>query len=410
MESSGKFEPLKAKSSKSDSNTSKAVINGNRMFSYADECNIIVDKDGKFFLEWNDGKALAATRGATIDYIASHFHIHLARDTFAYSAGDDYDAMIKGGVDGSLALIIVLMRQVVVGIDGIAVNGSETVYVDKIKDELALSAKVQANLKDYASAFSTMVQQSVSILALNGISLISRGHHYNEADQFWGRLDNATDMSTKMSDLKVADWAGAVYHDALHVFDYDKIASMVTFKTGGLETHVNGSVLKRLGTMPAGTTILGIIIQQIDTVNMYNAALGAKFANTRDALVNLTNKIRERPLDYCVHFKRSGVNERLANVGAFEAIAVFLHGYIRTVEAKKSTLTSAKSVENLAKRMQDMYVLGVTAAATYTKVELTAEEIQAKLGRIFEIALNAASKLDDDFEAAKKGSKKGEEL
>jgi hypothetical protein len=369
------------------------------LYQYAENCGLMLNKDDntKLMLFWDNGKALKATKGASIDYIAPHLHIHLDRTNSTYSPGDDFSSMTAKGVDNKLALLIVLMRKVVCSMNRVEINQSEAIYVDKINYEIPTNEGINKAITEMSASINTIVQQSVSVLALNGISLISRGHHYNEADQFWTRLENATGLSEQFDALKIGNWRGLIYHDALHVFGYDYVASLVAKKKTGLELMVNGVVLKRLGTMPAGTTTLTIISAMVAAVKMYNDELGNLFTGMMAAINSLIADIREKPLDYCVHFQRTGVAERLEKVAGYELIAVFLYAYLKQVEPKKSTLTSAKSIENKAKQHQDVFILGQQAATAYAKKDMNAAEIKATLARMIGEA-NVIAKTGKDEE------------
>jgi hypothetical protein len=366
------------------------------LWSYTPNCSLYRIEEGKYALTWDDGKAVQATRGGAKDYIPNHMKMHFDAKTHAYAPNDDYAAMVAAKVDSMLAFLIVLMRQIAVSLPGTLVSETEALYVDVVIDSMALDNKVLTALEVHGKAIDSICQQTFTIMALNGISMISRGHHYSADDKFWDRFKTAVAFDDDMSRLKVTNYEGAILHDLLHPLDIDYLARMASDVQSPLRTKIHGVASKRLGTVPAGCTVVQLFIVMLERIQFKNKEFASAFTEVRVVAVERLEEIRIHPLDYCINMPRSVTENNLSRVVVFEPLVALCLGYLQNLENvdNRDTLISAKSLKNVRDRQAAAYELGRAAAETYKPEKLDKTFVNNAVGLLL-ASVKKAGEIED---------------
>jgi hypothetical protein len=359
-----------------------------KIYEYTSGCYVTKKDERTVTVTWNNGKAYGATRGATIDYVPRHMFLHIANGDKSYNMASDYAAMVAGAVAPKLAWIICMVRRVAMSMTGVQVLGAETIYTGTSLDSFEVAADVMTMLTENAQVVNSIVQQTFSVLALNGQSLIQKGHHYTEEDAAYERLVTATGLDTKFTALRITNWTNALFHDALHPLDYDWVASLVVRSSSGLRERVHGVANTRMNVLPAGCTHLGLVRPLYEEILGRNGALAAGIRAVVVQVDDYIEVVKAQPLDYCAHFQRAGTAERLQELAKFEVVPAFQTGYLKKLGVKKLTVLAAKSLQGIAARHPAAYLLGEAAADKFPLAERSTEEIMQTLGAIFNIEIN----------------------
>jgi hypothetical protein len=344
---------------------------------YSEGCFVEIDDKDMAYITWDNGSAILATRGAAMDYIEAHMFLHYHSGHYNFAA--DFAAMVAGKVDHRLAWIICLCRKVVFSLEEIEIASGEGVVAQLQNAPVNTGPAVTKMIKEHGAAINAIVQQSLTIFALNGESLISRGHHYDVADKFWERLVNSTKIDEHFATLGISNWEGPLFHDTMHPFDYDWMASQVADKESNLAQHINGVALKRLGVLPAGTTVLGLIAPLYNEISVQNSKLGTLLAPLVKKSKAEIEIIKKTPLDYCVSFRRAGVQEKVAKMQKWENPVVFMAAYLKKIGDKRSTILQARSLANMMQRCPQAAALGDKSAAAFAPDALDETTLLVKI-------------------------------
>lgn len=342
-----------------------AAANNPRMakiFNYGDKCFIQKVDDETIKWTWDNGAAVTATRGASTDYIPQAFYMHVNKDATAYDPAADYTTMIAAKVQPRLAWIVCLMRKIIYSLPEIKVTAAECVYGADPADQAKLGADVVKMMADQGQAVLGILQQTFTIFTLNGVSLMQKGHHWVDSDNMWKRFESSIAMDTLTEPLGLVDYQLVIYHHAMHPFDYDWVASLVVDPNSALRKGINGVAQKRLGVLPSGTTSLGLFEPLLAEVAVRDKDLSDMIATLTPAVIALIKKIRATPLDYCLSLPRANTLENIAEVKKIEPIIAFMHGYLSSVESKKSTAMKARLLRNLVGQHSAENALGESTA------------------------------------------------
>jgi hypothetical protein len=353
-------------------------------FEYATGCKLTMADDGVTSCAWENGNALVATDGGSVGYIGKHMHIHVKADNKHYSMWDDYDSMLGAGIDSRAAIIVVMSRSIVCSMEGIAFSVAETV---ELKDKAVtgkLTDEAKAMLDQAGAVVSTLLKQSITILALNGISMLSTGHHYDARDSMWKRFNAATKYATALEAIGITTDIGVFFHDMFHPVDIKWLGQKVSNDHSVFLGHIQGVALIRLGQLPAGCASVGILEAISDEVG----ALVPKAKGVAMAIKGMCGKIRvvikKSPLEFCAHYQTANTAENLAKVAKIDVIVAFMLGVHVGAELKKSTATAAKSLDNLKKNHQIEYQKGVTFGEINKATEDEKVEMISGIGDIIE--------------------------
>lgn len=344
-------------------------------------CVFIRSADGKLVIEWHNGQSLNAVTGASIQYIPVHMRMTGTLDNgdFTYDASRDVARMIAGGVNGKLAMVVAAMRKAVLAMPSSVVNLTEC-WIATVDDDVAtVDAADFARLRDNSAAFAGVVQQAITILAMNGLSMLNKGHNYITSDKAWTRLVQATGLDDHFEKLGLADWEGSVFHDALHPFDLAWKARLVIEKSTPLSGHVHGVAMVRMPGVPAGTAVVGVTMAAIDDIIALKPTASNQLAPFRETLRCLLTRIKAEPLNWCVHIGGRGTAANLANVKLVEGNCAFVFGVASFLFDRKSTILKAQSLKNVAARNPARVKLGATYAEGLPDEELTADNVDTLL-------------------------------
>lgn len=337
------------------------------VWSYTPTCLTRLTNENTLSMEWDNGNAYTATTGGSKDYIPAHMKMHLNEQMTKYAFWSDYEAMVAGKIQPSLAWIMCVMRQTALSLGKVKLSLSESVF---IKEEgIILEHKVDpefiALLKAQPLAVDAIIQQSFSIFCLNALSLIGRGHHYSEDDKMWERLVAATRLDEHFSALKINNWEKVIFHDLFHPFDMDWQTSLLTNKELGLAKKCHGVVTKRWNVVPAGCTSVQLFLAASEIVKFKNKKLFGALQGAIQYANAVLATIQARPLDYCIHLPRVNTTDNVAKVQKFEPLVAFVSGYLKGIQAGKVTVLQAKSVGNINQRHPAYYTLGVQSATAF---------------------------------------------
>jgi hypothetical protein len=354
-------------------------------FEYARGCLVQATSETKVKMTWINGNAYSATRGATIDYIEKHKYLHLSEKTKAYDFAADYNAMRVGGMNVKLAWIICMIRKVVLSYHEPQVLAAECVFGAEPADEFDVDASVVNMMKTQGPAINAIIQQTFTIMALNGQSLLQKGHHYSADDEVWNKLVNATGMDLKFQALGTGAWQGVLFHDALHPLDYDWVSSQVADSTTGLHQKVHGIAGTRMGQLPAGSTVLGLVKPLHAEVKIRNPTFAKLLDTTVDLVEPYLVRVRNTPLNYCVHMARDGTHARIVDIQKFEPVVAVMAGYLKKLGVKKATVVMAKSLNSIITRQSAAYSLGERAAEAFPLAEIDATTLAESIKMVIDV-------------------------
>lgn len=337
-----------------------------------------VGADSKITMKWDNGKAYSAIRGATVSYIPKHYHAHFKRkeggEPGDYSPGADYVSLTVGGVNKNLAFAIVTIRAAGFSLPDIVFNAAEIVLDDAAVLDIATDAELANHILAHQAALNNLIQQSLSIMALNGVSMVTSGHHYTAEAEVWNRFISATAFDTSVSQLRLAAYEGPIFHDTFHMVDIEWLAGMVCADSSALTGHINGVAAKRIPAQPAGTTIIAVLEAMLDDLKIVNAKLYAVFEPITVTIRQIQAKIRANPLDWCSQFNRKGTAKNMAEVEQFTGVAAMVYSYLNTVLTKKPTSLRSKALKSAVNRMTQQALIGQQLAEKFPVAEINVEE------------------------------------
>jgi hypothetical protein len=340
-----------------------AAYDANVILQYAKGCQVILGTNNKVRLVWDNGAAVEATSGATADYIPPHMHIRMHGVHYAFA--EDYRDMVAGRLNAKLAWIICLIRQVVFSLQDVRLSITEVVQVSDASEEAVVSDEVIVMLREKGQVVNSIVNQAFSILALNGITLVSTGHHYSADDKVYTNFMNASKLVDSFESLKIQGWEGTLFHDVMHPFDYDWIAALSMSSDSNVRTKVHGVVAKRFGGMPSGCTVLSLTVALHNEVRVRSVELGALLMPVVTSAKEMIEVIRKKPLDYCASLTRAGTPERLLGVQKFEPAVAIMSSYLKALDVGKLTVLAAKSIKSIQTRNSTSTALGEQAAEVF---------------------------------------------
>jgi hypothetical protein len=354
------------------------------VLTFAQGCTFTADANGRIAVAWNNGNALKAVRGAAIDYINPIYHMActLADNKHTYAPTKDLGRLIAGGVPSKLALLVVGFRKIASTIDGCTLNIAELHTVTAADQDGTINAADFQTLTDNNQAFNAIIDVSATVLGLNGISLMLKGHNYLDADSMWIRLESAVDMEAHTAALGITDYSSALLHDALHPFDADWKVKLASDMGSPLIGHVNGVLVKRMPGVPAGTAIVFVTLAAIREIALMRPASRKALANLQSSLESLVEKIRAAPLQWCAMFQRANTADNLKVVGKLESAAALIYGACTVLFDRKMSIMKAASFKNNAGRHAAMVTLGKSWAENLADVGIDDKAIDAILQAI----------------------------
>lgn len=321
----------------------QAAANALRV-TFTDQCYFERTANGRVAVTWDNGRALNAIRGAAIDYIPAHFHVTctLVGNVRTYSPGHDLHRLIAGGVSPKLALIVVGLRRAVMSIANVTFNLAEVAISNPNDPVGEIPLPDFQTLVNFNLSFNVVIDQALTILGLNAISVLSKGHHFHDGDPMWNRLESAVNLDEHMGKLGISDYAGVLYHDALHPIDLEWKVGLATNPNSPLFGHINGVLMKRLPGMPAGCSTLFVALASAKTLVTYHLGLAEPLRPFIEAANTLTAEIVAAPLNFCAVFQRAVTKANLDRVSAFDPLAAFIYGLITSAFGRKTS--QAKSI------------------------------------------------------------------
>jgi hypothetical protein len=358
-------------------------------FDLFNKCVFKRDAEGKLVITWHNGQSMNAVTGASIQYIDVHMRMSGMMNTrgYEYTPSVDVHRMVTGGLDAKLAVIVAAMRRTVLAMKSATVNLTECWIIEPADVNADINQEDFTKLRDNASAFAGIVQQSITILAMNGLSMLNKGHNYLTYDKAWGRLVQATGLDDHFEKLGITDWEGTIFHDALHPFDLAWKARLVISKDTPLNGHIHGVAMVRMPGVPAGTAIVGVTITAIEDIIAIRPAAEAQLGPFRKVLLSIQRRVKNEPLNWCTHIGGSGTAKNLANIKLVEGNCAFVGGVAKHLFDKKATILQSKSLNNVIARMPARVKLGVTYAEMLPESDLTNENVSSLLGAANEQAL-----------------------
>jgi hypothetical protein len=336
-----------------------------------------IGADKKVKLVWDNGKAFDTVKGASVGYIPPHMYAHFAKDKEGkpghYNLASDYKSMRDGKVSMQVAMTTCVIRAAGFSVAGLVLNRAEIVLEDAAKDETEADAQLADWLVKNAQPLKNVIQQSLSIMALNGISMVVNGHHYVAEQSMWSRFISASDWDNIVANLGLVNWEGAVYHDAFHMVDVDWLATEVTSSKSRFIGHVNGVVSKRIPAQPSGTLMIAVLLAMLNDLSAASPKLHEVFSAVKEPAERIQAIIRSAPLDWCAQFPRVTTNANLARVDKFAPISVVLYSYLNTVLEKKPTSLRSKALKAAAGKNTPQVIIGQQLAAKFPVAELDVE-------------------------------------
>lgn len=328
--------------------------------SFAEGCSFERAADGGIGIEWDNGHAVAAVRGAAVDYVDPKFHMAVTRsgNEMHYAPEQDLHRLITSGVGAVMALIVVGLRKVCISFPGATLNIAEVATVTEADTSGTIPAADWAKITGNIAAFRAILDLGPTVLGMNGLSLMLKGHNYIEADSMWARLESATDFETLVTPLGLMDYAGVLFHDALHPFDAEWKVALAADVASPLVGHVNGVLVKRLPGVPAGTTIISVTLAAVKEVALIRPVAAKALKRLDVELSKLQRRIRAAPLDWCAVFQRSVTADNLAEVAKLEPLCAFIFGACSALFDRKMSIMKSAAFKNNASRHTAMTSVG----------------------------------------------------
>jgi len=328
--------------------------------TFATGCVFTRDEDGTLSIEWDNGNAMNAITGATLDYIAQHFRVagDVHQATFTYRPDVDVARMMAGGVPFKLAFIVMAMRKSVFSQESAVINLVETYTVQGGDAAVQIPQADWDVLVDHADSVKAIVMQAFTILGLNGLSILSKGHHYRDDDSQWERLNTAAGLDEAFAEIGVSNWEGTVFHHALHPLDLMWKVNLVVHANSPLHGHVHGVLTKRMPGVPAGTAVISAALAAISEVTILRHNAIALLNQFRLMLLNLMEHIRAAPLDWCSHFQRANTGHNLDLVTRLEPVCAFVYGMATSLLDRRASVLKARALKSASGRNPAMTALG----------------------------------------------------
>jgi hypothetical protein len=329
--------------------------------------------DGVIKVSWENGNALTAIRGASVDYVDPKWHMACSfqGNVPTYEPAKDLGRLLNSGVDAKKALVCVGMRRATLSIAQIRLNIAEIHTVTAADEDGKIPEKEWQDLVDNSRAVKALIDLGPTILGLNGVSLLAKGHHYNPDDNMWNRLQSATNMDDIAAKAGVVGYEDAFFHDVLHPFDVDQKAEWVSKADSPLVGHVNGVLTKRMPATPSGTVIMFVTVAALDEIM---ATRGGKAEVLADPLVifrSATEAIKRDPLQWCSAFQRANTAKNLALVDLVRPFCAFVYGIAVVLFDRKSTLLRSVAFKNNASAHPSATSLGKAFADELGDAEAT---------------------------------------
>jgi hypothetical protein len=355
---------------------------------FAAGCEFIRDNDGNFSMAWVNGTAVDAVRGAAVDYIEPKFHMAVTTDgnVHTYAPAADLGRLLAADVPLALAMVVVGMRRICASFPGSQLNIAELAPVAEDVCEATLDEAAWRVLTEGSTAFHQLIDMGPTILGMNGLSLMQKGHNYLESDTMWNRLLAAADIETSWSKFGAADFAGIYFHDALHPFAAEWKVRLASDVNSPLVRHSNGVLVKRLPGVPAGTTLVFVTLAAIKELQFARPQVSDALATLVGPLEAMAGAIRSAPLDHCAAFPRSMTRENLEKVAKVEPLAAFVYGACTAVFDRKTTILKSMAFKSNAGKIPGMTAQGRGWADELEAPEFTADDV-ARLFATFQAAM-----------------------
>lgn len=345
---------------------------------FANDCMFTRSADGTMVISWENGHALEAVRGAAVDYINPLFHMACSFEDNQpiYEPSKDLGRLILGGINPRLALIVVGFRKVAGSIGGAQLNIAELFHIQKDTPDGVMPKADWELLVKHNQAYNAVLDIAATVLGMNGISLMLKGHNYIDSDSMWARLESAVDLDSNIASLGITDYLGVLLHDALHPYTADWKVTLASKIDSPLIGHVNGVLVKRMPGIPAGTTIAFVTRAAMEEIVLIRPSAGVAFKGLADSLDDLIIKIRAHPLDWCAMFQRAGTAENLKYVDRMAPLAAFVYGACTKLFDRKMSIMKSASFKNNASRYPAMVATGSEWAEMIEPVQLTHASIK----------------------------------
>jgi hypothetical protein len=317
-------------------------------FSFTAGCDFNRDQNGVVTLTWDNGAAIAAVKGASVDYVEPHFHVActLAANTHTYAPQKDLGRLLAGGLEPKLALVVVGIRKIVLSMDRAVLNRAEIHTVTDADPDGQIPDAAWNRIVAEVGTFKSVLDLALTILGMNGISLLNKGHHYKDDDPMWLRLNAAVGLEDMMGRLAIVNYDGILYHDALHPIDLTFKANLVAQENSALIGHINGVLLKRMPGVPAGTGLLFASIAAIEQVTVARTSLLPILQPLLTALIALRAEVRQHPMQWCTVFQVAQTPGNLARVAAMEPLCAMVYGMCRVLFTRKASIMKSVSFKN----------------------------------------------------------------
>lgn len=365
----------------------------NNQVKFANGCYFTRGAEGKIEIKWDNGKALVAVKGAAIDYINPAYHMACTFEGNVpkYAPMKDLAKLIAASVNPKLALLVVGFRKVACSFETAVLNIAELQTVTETDPDGAITQVDWDTIMKNNPAYNAILDIAATVLGLNGISLMLKGHNYLDSDSMWARLESAVDLDANAAALGLSDYLGLLLHDALHPFSADWKVELASKVNSPLVGHVNGVLIKRMPGVPAGTTIVFVTKAAIDQLSLIRADASKAFEDVTTSLDLLISKIRAKPLDWCAMFQRSMTADNLAHVTKIEGMAAMVYGVCTVLFDRKMSIMKSASFKNNAAKHPAMVAIGANWAEEMEDLTLDAGTIAAMLK-------TTATYLDDEFD------------
>jgi len=355
---------------------------------FAQGCHFTRAVAGSVTISWDNGIAVAAVKGASVDYVDPLYYMSVTNfnNEVSYSATHDLARLIAGNVRPTLAMVIVGMRRVCLSFEGATINIAETHTVPVGVNDSTISEDDWRILTTNAIPYKFLLDLGATIMGMNGLSLMLKGHNYLDSDSMWDRLESATDLSTVAAPLALGDYADVIFHDALHAIDAEWKVGLVANVTSPLLGHVNGVLLKRMPGVPAGTTLVFVTHAALTELMLVRGAVKTQAEPILEGLAALQARIRASPLDWCTVFQRAVTARNLAEVVKVEPLGAFVYGMCTKVFEKKVSLLKSAAFKNNSQRHVGMTKLGAEFGETLAAAELGENALGDLFGNLFTAA------------------------
>lgn len=363
---------------------------------FAAGCEFIRDNDGHFSMAWVNGTAVDAVRGAAVDYIEPKFHMAVttAGNVHTYAPAADLGRLLSAEVPLPVAMVVVGMRRICASFHGSQLNIAELAPVEEDVCEVNLDEATWKVLTDGSTAFHQLIDMGPTILGMNGLSLMQKGHNYLESDTMWSRLMAAADIEASWSKLGAADFTGIYFHDALHPFAAEWKVRLASDVNSPLVRHSNGVLVKRLPGVPAGTTIVFVTLAAIKELQFARPQVSSALEALVGPLEAMAGAIRSAPLDHCAAFPRAMTRANLEKVSKVEPLAAFIYGACTAVFDRKTTILKSMAFKSNAGKIPGMTAQGRGWAEALEAPEFSDDDVD----RLF--ATFQAAMVGGDFVAA----------